>query len=145
MTTAQKRQKVTFAFQQFGAGKLDQAESLCRDLLADDEQQGEAWFVLGWVHRRRKQDAEAIECFGKACAADRSDARFPNALGTALMAAGRFDEAVAACRRAIDLQPAFAEAHANRAPKEMFAGPSELLVHEVFLSTDLGDEGARSS
>jgi heme-degrading monooxygenase HmoA len=36
--------------------------------------------------------------------------------------------------------PAFAEAHANRAPKEMFAGPSELVIHEVFLSTDLGDE-----
>ena len=33
--------------------------------------------------------------------------------------------------------PAFAEAHANRPPKEMFSGPSELLVHEVFLSTDL--------
>jgi heme-degrading monooxygenase HmoA len=33
--------------------------------------------------------------------------------------------------------PAFAEAHRNRAPKEMFSGPSKLLVHEVFLSTDL--------
>lgn len=33
----------------------------------------------------------------------------------------------------------FREAHANRPPKEMFAGPSKLLVHEVFLSTDLGD------
>ena len=32
--------------------------------------------------------------------------------------------------------PAFAEAHANRPPKEMFAGPSKLDVHEVFLSTD---------
>jgi len=31
---------------------------------------------------------------------------------------------------------AFAEAHANRAPKEMFRGPSKLDVHEVFLSTD---------
>ena len=31
----------------------------------------------------------------------------------------------------------FAEAHKNRAPKEMFSGPSELVVHEVFLSTDL--------
>jgi heme-degrading monooxygenase HmoA len=30
---------------------------------------------------------------------------------------------------------AFAEAHANRPPKEMFRGPSELDVHEVFLST----------
>lgn len=33
--------------------------------------------------------------------------------------------------------PAFAEAHSNRPPKEMFSGPSELAVHEVFLSTDL--------
>lgn len=32
--------------------------------------------------------------------------------------------------------PAFAEAHANRPPKEMFRGPSVLDVHEVFLSTD---------
>lgn len=32
---------------------------------------------------------------------------------------------------------AFAEAHRNRAPKDMFSGPSKLLVHEVFLSTDL--------
>jgi len=32
--------------------------------------------------------------------------------------------------------PAFAEAHANRAPKEMFRGPGQIDVHEVFLSTD---------
>lgn len=37
--------------------------------------------------------------------------------------------------------PAFAEAHSNRPPKEMFAGPSKLEIHEVFLSTD---EGARA-
>jgi len=36
---------------------------------------------------------------------------------------------------------AFAEAHANRAPKEMFRGPSKLDVHEVFLSTDLAAQG----
>ena len=33
----------------------------------------------------------------------------------------------------------FAEAHKNRPPKDMFAGPSKLLVHKVFLSTDLDD------
>ena len=37
--------------------------------------------------------------------------------------------------------PAFAEAHANRPPAEMFREPSKLLVHEVFLSTDLGQDG----
>ena len=35
---------------------------------------------------------------------------------------------------------AFAEAHANQPPKEMFRGPSKLDVHEVFLSTDAEDE-----
>jgi len=32
--------------------------------------------------------------------------------------------------------PAFAEAHKNRPPKEMFRGPNKLEVHEVFLSTE---------
>jgi heme-degrading monooxygenase HmoA len=36
---------------------------------------------------------------------------------------------------------AFAEAHRNRPPQEMFAGPNLLEVHEVFLSTDLGNKG----
>lgn len=35
--------------------------------------------------------------------------------------------------------PAFAQAHADRAPKEMFSGPSRLEVHEVFLSIDVND------
>lgn len=41
--------------------------------------------------------------------------------------------------------PAFAEAHKNRAPKEMFRGANVLEVHEVFLSTDLGDEKTRDA
>jgi heme-degrading monooxygenase HmoA len=31
----------------------------------------------------------------------------------------------------------FAEAHRDRPPKEMFAGPNVLEIHEVFTSTDL--------
>ena len=33
--------------------------------------------------------------------------------------------------------PAFAEAHRNQAPKEMFRGPSVLEIHEIMTSTDL--------
>ena len=33
--------------------------------------------------------------------------------------------------------PAFAEAHRNRAPKDMFRGPNVLEIHEVLTSTDL--------
>ena len=35
--------------------------------------------------------------------------------------------------------PAFAEAHKDRPPKEMFAGPNVLEIHEVFLSSDRDD------
>jgi heme-degrading monooxygenase HmoA len=35
--------------------------------------------------------------------------------------------------------PAFAQAHADRAPKEMFRGPNELVIHEVLLSTETND------
>ena len=31
----------------------------------------------------------------------------------------------------------FRQAHANRPPKEMFRGPSEITVHEIVTSTDL--------
>lgn len=34
----------------------------------------------------------------------------------------------------------FAEAHKDRPPKEMFAGPNVLEIHEVFLSSSSGDE-----
>lgn len=40
--------------------------------------------------------------------------------------------------------PAFAQAHADRAPKEMFAGPNQLEVHEVLLSTDGNDAAPRA-
>lgn len=35
--------------------------------------------------------------------------------------------------------PSFREAHANRPPKDMFRGPSEIVVHEIVTSTDLPD------
>lgn len=35
----------------------------------------------------------------------------------------------------------FVEVYCNRVFKEMFCGFVKLIVHEVFLSTDLGDDG----
>ena len=35
--------------------------------------------------------------------------------------------------------PSFAEAHADRPPKEMFSGRNVLEIHEVFLSTETND------
>ena len=40
---------------------------------------------------------------------------------------------------------AFAEAHKDRAPKEMFRGPNVLEIHEVLSSTDLDADAGDSS
>jgi heme oxygenase (mycobilin-producing) len=45
-----------------------------------------------------------------------------------------FDDFVAWTR-----SESFREAHANRPPKEMFRGSSEIVVHEIFLSSDERD------
>jgi heme-degrading monooxygenase HmoA len=37
----------------------------------------------------------------------------------------------------------FAEAHANRPPREMFSGPNVLEVHEIVTSTDLPPDAPR--
>ncbi|MFN3200322.1 MAG: antibiotic biosynthesis monooxygenase family protein [Bradymonadia bacterium] len=34
----------------------------------------------------------------------------------------------------------FRQAHANRPPKDMFAGPSEIVIHEIVTSTDLPED-----
>ena len=113
MTSARKKQKVTFAWQLLGEGKPEQAESLCAEVLSVDDQQAEAWFVMGWIHRRRQRTAAAIESFQAAARIDRRDPRFHNALGAALAAVGRFEDAAAALRTALELRPAYAEAHGN--------------------------------
>lgn len=51
-----------------------------------------------------------------------------------------FDDFVAWTR-----SPAFAEAHKNRAPSEMFRGPNVLEIHEIVTSTDLPESEPRSS
>ena len=47
-----------------------------------------------------------------------------------------FDDFVAWTR-----SPAFAQAHSDRPPKELFAGPNVLEIHEILTSTDLELDG----
>src|SRR5688572_8717612 len=122
MTKAKRRQMVELANRQYEAGNLDQAEAICREVVAADAKEAEAWFRLGWIARRRNQPDQAIDAFRKAIDGDRNNARFHNGLGVALMAAGRLAEAVAAYRKALDLQPATADVHGNLARAQWLQG-----------------------
>lgn len=101
------------AIDHFEAGRLDEAEAACRDMLAADATQPDALFLLGLIAHRRGRTDEAVERIRAAIKRNRRNPIFHNALGVAQAARGRGTEAVAAFREALALAPRYADAHVN--------------------------------
>ena len=92
------------------AGRLDQAEALYREILAEQPDHADALHLLGLVARSGGNNAAAIGLIGRAIAL-RTD--WPEAhynLGIALKEDGRLDDAIAAYRQAVAINPAFGQA-----------------------------------
>lgn len=78
----------------------------CNDPAADEQSVGTAWMIRGLVADRRGNHAAAVEAF-TAAEAKLSDSPLASCyLGQSLLLAGRPQEAVAACERAIARKPA---------------------------------------
>jgi predicted O-linked N-acetylglucosamine transferase (SPINDLY family) len=95
------------------AGRLAEAETIYRQVLARDPYHVEALRFLGTMAAQVGRPADAVELLGRAVSANPQDAAAAGDLGTALQSCGRMEEAVAAYREALRLQPAFANAHDN--------------------------------
>lgn len=83
-------------------------ESVCRAILAGDVVQPDAWHLLGLSLLQRNEVAASIDAFEKAIAQAPAVAAFHINFASALTAAGRPDDAVAALRRGLaqdDTQP----------------------------------------
>jgi tetratricopeptide (TPR) repeat protein len=93
------------------AGRLADAETLCRQALALDANTAEAHHLLGVVQALggRLDAAEASFRQALACRPDAHNSQC--GLGAVLQLAGRLDEAIAAFRRAIEMAPRDAESH----------------------------------
>ena len=101
------------ALDHFEAGRLDDAEAICRAMLEKDAAQPDALFLLGLIAQRRGNIDEAVERFRAALKRNRRNPLFHNALGVAQSARGRGSEAIAAFREALALAPRYTDAHVN--------------------------------
>ena len=92
------------------AGRLPEAEALYRQVLAQVPDHPDALQLLADLAQRAGEHAQAVELLRHATRINPSPHGF-NQLGLALHAAGRRDEAIAALRRALALNPGYSEAH----------------------------------
>ena len=81
------------------AADYARVEQSCRQVLADDPHQAEAWRLLAEACLLQGRSGEAAEAHHN--------------LGVALARLGRPDEAVQSYREAVRLRPGYAEAHSN--------------------------------
>lgn len=95
------------------AGRLAEAERLCRDLLRQSPEDPEALYFLGLLLGQSARFGEAVEILHKASARLRKQPQVIFHLAEAQRLAGLPDEAEKSYRQALKLKPDFFEAHAN--------------------------------
>lgn len=95
------------------AGRLQEAESLYRQILARDERQPDAWHLLGTIASQIGDHAVAIDLISRAIELDPRNANFHCNLGNALSATGQTELAEASYRRALDRKRDFPLARFN--------------------------------
>jgi tetratricopeptide (TPR) repeat protein len=93
------------------AGRLDDAERLCRQILAFNPRDAESSHLLGRIaHRTARRDL-AVAMISQAIAVNPDVAGYHADLGTLFAELGRLDEAAACYGAAIAVQPTYAAAH----------------------------------
>lgn len=106
-------QQLMRAVQLVEQGELGAAHAICVALLASAPGLADASNVLGVIALRRREFAHAAEHFSEAVALVPDNAIFCNNYGSALAEQRRTEEAIAAFRRALALDPRHRRAHPN--------------------------------
>ncbi|MEO8223708.1 MAG: tetratricopeptide repeat protein [Gammaproteobacteria bacterium] len=96
------------------AGRLVEAETLYREVLARAPGHPDALHLLGLLAHHLSHNDAALELMGQALRVAPNHAPAHSNLGNVLLAVGRTGAALASFDQAIALQPDFAEAHNNR-------------------------------
>jgi protein O-GlcNAc transferase len=98
------------ARQRHQAGRLAEAETLYREVLAQDPNHLEALHLLGILAGQAGRPEQALQLIGRAVEIDPGNAEAQGNLGATLRTLGRVEEAIAAFREVVRLQPGSAEA-----------------------------------
>ncbi len=96
------------------AGRLADAERICRDILSVHPDHCDSRYLLGIILHQRGDHAGAVRELEFVLASNPDDVSVLNNRGTALTALRRFAEALASYDRALARRPDYADAHHNR-------------------------------
>ncbi len=107
------QQTFEFAMRQHQAGRLQEAEQLYRQILAQQPTHFGALHFLGLIAHQVGQNDIAVQLMRQALTVKPNYPEALNNLGSALKAKGQLDEAIATYRQAIALRPGFPEAISN--------------------------------
>jgi protein O-GlcNAc transferase len=106
-------QAFQIALQHHRAGRLAEAETLYRQILAAQPKHAEALHFLGVIANQVGRHDLALDWIRQAIALDPNNPVAHSNLAEACRTLGRLDEAMAACRRALELNPDYPNAHLN--------------------------------
>ena len=101
------------ALDHYQAGRMAQAEAICRQILQIEPNQPDALNLLGTIAGRLGKSEIAIELIGKAISANPSNPVYYINLGNVLKEQGKLDEAIENYRKALSLNPDLAGACFN--------------------------------
>jgi predicted O-linked N-acetylglucosamine transferase (SPINDLY family) len=106
-------QTFQIAIRHHQAGRLEQAQSIYSQILAQQPEHADALHLMGLIAHQTGRPQAALGLIRRAIALRPDDAEMQSNLGSALRAAGHSRQAIDACRAAIALNPNFADAHCN--------------------------------
>ena len=109
------QQAMLIAVQHYQAGRLPQAESNCRQVLAVESTNPDAFHLLALIAHRANDSEKAVELIKTAIRLQPPPPSpfFLNSLAEAYRALNRPDEAEICYRQGLQLKPDFAEVHDN--------------------------------
>jgi tetratricopeptide (TPR) repeat protein len=107
------QQAFELAVQHHQAGRLVEAESIYRQILAKEPMHAESLLHLGVIAHQVGQNDAAVELIRRTLALAPGYPEAYNNLGVVLEAMGQLDEATAAYRQAITLKPEYTDARNN--------------------------------
>jgi len=101
------------ALRQHRAGRVEEADMMCRQILAIDSRHADTLHLRGLIAYQRQSHDIAVDLISQAIAIDPRTARYHSNLGLAFNALARLDEAAASHRRALALEPDLPQAYNN--------------------------------
>src|SRR4051812_33146411 len=107
------RQALKEAASLFLKGRLEETESIARQILKVRPDTPGALEFLGLIEYRREHLDAALDLLQQALDLRPNEAEYHSNLAVVLQAKHRYDDALAHYRDAIALKPGYAEAHAN--------------------------------